>query len=206
MPTLLHLDSSPLESSISRELTREFVKTWKAAHPNGTVIDRDLAIQQPKPIDAAWVGSVHTPAEARTPEQKAALAVSDELIAELERADEYIFGVAMHNFSVPSVFKLWIDQIARHGRTFSYDETGARGLLQGKKATIVIASGAVYELGTPTGAMNFVEPYLKAFLGFLGVTDIKFVTAGGASQVMQGKVDRATFLQPALEQVRTVAA
>jgi FMN-dependent NADH-azoreductase len=206
MPTLLHLDSSPLESSISRELSREFVKTWKAAHPDGTVIVRDLAIQQPKPIDAAWVGSVHTPAEARTPEQKAALAVSDELIAELERADEYIFGVAMHNFSVPSVFKLWIDQIARKGRTFDYDETGGRGLLHGKKATIVIASGAVYELGTPIGAMNFVEPYLKAFLGFLGVTDIKFVTAGGASQVMQGKVDRATFLHPVLEQVRTTAA
>ena len=206
MPTLLHIDSSPLESSITRELTREFVKTWKAAHPDGTVIDRDLAIQQPKPIDAAWIDSIQIPAEARTLEQKAALAVSDELIDELERADEYVFGVAMHNFSVPSVFKLWIDQISRHGRTFDYDETGARGLLQGKKATIVIASGAVYELGTPTGAMNFVEPYLKALLGFLGVTDVKFVTASGASQVRHGKVDRATFLQPVLEQVRTVAA
>jgi FMN-dependent NADH-azoreductase len=206
MPTLLHLDSSPLESSISRELTREFVKTWKAAHPDGTVIDRDLNAQPPKPLDAAWIGSAYTPEAARTPEQRAALAVSDELIAELERADEYIFGVAMHNFSIPSVLKLWIDQIARKGRTFDYNETGARGLLQGKKATIVIASGGVYDLGTPAGMMNFVEPYLKAVLGFLGVTDIKFVTASGASQLMQGKVDRATFLQPALEQVRTVAA
>jgi len=206
MPTLLHLDSSPLESSISRELTREFVNTWKAAHPGGTVIDRDLTVQPPKPLDAAWVGSAYTPEAARTPEQKAALAVSDELIAELEQADEYILGVAMHNFSIPSVLKLWIDQIARNGRTFSYGETGVHGLLQGKKATIIVASGGVYELGTPAGAMNFVEPYLKAFLGFLGVTDIKFVTASGASQLMQGKVDRATFLQPALDQVRTVAA
>lgn len=206
MPTLLHLDSSPLESSITRELTREFVKIWKDAHPDGTVIDRDLTVQPPKPLDAAWVGSAYTPEAARTPGQKSALAVSDELIAELEQADEYILGVAMHNFSIPSVLKLWIDQIARRGRTFDYDETGVRGLLQGKKATIVIASGGVYNLGTPAGAMNFVEPYLKALLGFLGVTDIKFVTAGGASQLMQGKVDRATFLQPALEQVRTVAA
>lgn len=206
MPTLLHLDSSPLESSITRELTREFVKTWKAAHPDGTVIGRDLTVQPPKPLDATWVGSAYTPEAARTPDQKAALAVSEELIAELEQADEYILGVAMHNFSVPSVLKLWIDQIARNGRTFSYDESGVRGLLQGKKATIVIASGGFYELGTPAGAMNFVEPYLKAFLGFLGVTDIKFVTASGASQVMRGTVDRATFLQTALEQVRTVAA
>jgi FMN-dependent NADH-azoreductase len=206
MPTLLHLDSSPLESSISRELTREFVKTWRAAHPDGTVVDRDLNVQPPKPLDAAWVGSAYTPEAARTPEQKTALAVSDELIAELEQADEYILGVAMHNFGVPSVLKLWIDQIARNGRTFSYDETGVRGLLQGKKATIVIASGGVYEVGTPAGAMNFVEPYLKAVLGFLGITDIKFVNASGASQVMRGTVDRATFLQPVLEQVRTVAA
>ncbi|MDW5264576.1 MULTISPECIES: FMN-dependent NADH-azoreductase [Acidobacteriaceae] len=206
MPTLLHLDSSPLESSITRELTREFVKTWKAAHPDGAVIERDLAAHPPALIDATWVGSVHTPEAARTSEQAAALAISDQLIAELETADEYILGVAMHNFSVPSVLKLWIDQIARHGRTFTYDETGAEGLLKDKKATIVIASGGVYEVGTPAGAMNFVEPYLKAVLGFLGVTDINFVTASGASQLMRGTIDRAAFLQPVLEQVRTVAA
>lgn len=206
MPTLLHLDSSPLESSISRELTREFVKTWKAAHPDGTVIDRDLTVQPPKPLDAAWVGSAYTPEDNRSPEQRAALAVSEELITELEQADEYILGVAMHNFGVPSVLKLWIDQIARIGRTFSYGEAGPQGLLKGKKATIIIATGGVYEVGTPAGAMNFVEPYLKAVLGFLGVTDIKFVTASGAAQLMRGTVDRATFLQPVLEQVRTVAA
>src|SRR5947208_1369074 len=103
MPVLLQIDSSPLESSITRELTREFVKTWKAAHPEGAVISRDLAANPPKPIDAAWVGASYTPAEARTPEQNAALAVSDDLIGELEAADEYVFGVAMHNFGVPSV-------------------------------------------------------------------------------------------------------
>jgi FMN-dependent NADH-azoreductase len=206
MSTLLNLDSSPLESSISRELTREFVKTWKAAHVGGTVIHRDLAAHPPKPVDAAWVGGAYTPETARTPEQKATLAPSDELISELERADEYVIGVAMHNFSIPSVLKLWIDQVVRSGRTFSYGEGGPKGLLQGKKATIVIASGGVYELGTPAGAVNFVEPYLKHILGFVGVTDVKFVTASGAAQLMQGAVDRATFLQPALEQIRTVAA
>lgn len=206
MPTLLHLDSSPLESSISRELTREFVKTWKAAHPDGAVIDRDLAANPAAPINAAWVGSAFTPEATRTPEQAAALATSEQLIAELEVADEYVIGVAMHNFSVPSVLKLWIDQVARLGRTFSYGETGPQGLLKGKKATIIVASGGFYEVGTPAGAMNFVEPYLKAVLGFLGITDVKFVTASGASQLMRGTVDRATFLQPVLEQVRTVAA
>jgi FMN-dependent NADH-azoreductase len=206
MPTLLHLDSSPLESSISRELTREFVKTWQNTHPTGTVIYRDLAAHPPKPLDAAWIYSSFTPEDTRTTEQKAVLAPSDEFIAELESADEYVIGVAMHNFSIPSVLKLWIDLIVRRGRTFTYTEGGPQGLLHGKKATVLAASGGVYEAGTPTGALNFIDPYLKTILGFIGVTDVKFVTAGGAAQLMTGTVDRTTFLKPTLETVRTVAA
>jgi len=114
--------------------------------------------------------------------------------------------VAMHNFSIPSVLKLWIDQIARNGKTFSYGEGGVQGLLQGKKATILVASGGVYELGTPAGAMNFIEPYLRAILGFLGITDVKFITASGAAQIMMGAVDREAFLKPTLELVRSQAA
>lgn len=206
MPTLLHIDSSPLESSISRELTREFVKTWKGAHPEGNVIYRDVAAQTPNAIDATWIGAGFTPEASRTAEQKAAVALSDDLIAELETADEYVFGVAMHNFSIPSSLKLWIDQVVRSGRTFSYGASGPQGLLKGKKATILVASGGVYEVGTPLGALNFVEPYLKTILGFIGVTDVKVVTASGAAQVMMGAVDRETFLKPTLEQVRSLAA
>lgn len=206
MPTLLHLDSSPLENSISRELTREFVKTWKTAHPDGSVIYRDVATHTPKPIDAAWIGAGFTPVDARTPEQKALLAPSEELIAELEKADEYVFGVAMHNFSIPSSLKLWIDLVVRSGRTFRYGANGPQGLLVGKKATVLVASGGVYESGTPAAALNFVEPYVKTILGFVGVTDVKFVTAAGAAQVMMGAVDRATFLKPTLELVRSGVA
>jgi FMN-dependent NADH-azoreductase len=206
MPTLLQLDSSPLESSISRELTREFVKAWKAAHPDGKVIYRGLAANVPKPVDSSWIFSSFTPEATRTPEQKAALALSDELIAELEAADEYVFGVAMHNFSIPSVLKLWIDQVVRVGRTVAYGENGPKGLLQSKKATILIASGGVYEAGTPAEAFNFVDPYLKTILAFIGITDVKFVAAGGAAQIMRGAVDRETFLKPTLERVRAAAA
>jgi FMN-dependent NADH-azoreductase len=206
MPTLMHLDSSPLESSVTRQLGREFVKTWTTAHPDGTVIYRDLAVSAPQPLNTAWIHSAYTPEAARTAEQSAALAVSDELIGELERADEYVIGVAMHNFSIPSVLRLWIDQIARVGRTFSYGESGPKGLLTGKKATLLIASGGVYEPGTPLGALNFVEPYLRVVLGFLGVTEVKVVTAGGTSALMQGKVDREAFLEATLERVRELAA
>jgi len=206
MSTLLHLDSSPLETSISRELAREFVKTWKAGHKDETVIYRDLAKTALKPIDQAWIGAAYTPAESRTVEQDAILAISNTLISELERAEEYVIGVAMHNFTIPGTLKLWIDQIARSGETFAYGAEGPKGLLTGKKATVLVASGGVYATGTPSGAFNFVEPYLRTVLGFIGVTDVTFVTAAGSAQLMYGGVDRETFLKPVLEQVRELAA
>ena len=170
------------------------------------MIDRNLATSGLQPLDAAWISSAFTPEDSRAPEQKQALATSDELIAELEQADEYVFGVAMHNFSIPSVLKLWIDQVVRSGRTFSYTASGPQGLLQGKKATVLVASGGVYEAGSPAGAMNFIDPYLKTILAFIGITDVKFVSAGGAAKLMSGAVDRETFLKPVLQHVRTVAA
>lgn len=206
MPTLLHIDSSPLPSSVSRELTREFVRTWQARNPGGEVIHRDLAATPPPPIDATWIAGAYTAPGERSAEQASAVALSDELIGELERADEYVIGVAMHNFSIPSVLKLWIDQIARRGRTFTYSESGPRGLLLGKKATIVVASGGVYAPGTPAGAMNYIEPYLKTILAFVGVTDVRFIAAGGTARMISGAVDRLAFLRPALEEVRAAAA
>jgi FMN-dependent NADH-azoreductase len=205
MATLLHLDTSPLSTSVSRELTREFITTWKAAHPGGKVIDRDLAAAPPKPIDQAFIHAMFTPEEALQPEQKALLAYSDEGIAELEAADEYVVGVAMHNFSIPSVLKLWIDQIVRKGRTFNYSEKGPEGLLAGKKATVLLATGGVYDAGTPYAAFNFVEPYLRTVFGLMGVKDVTFVTAGGTAALRSDTVDRGKFLQPHLENARSVA-
>jgi len=205
MATLLQLNTSPLPSSVSRELTREFVSNWKASHPSGKVIDRDLAANPPKPLDQAWIYATFTPEEARQPEQKDLIAYSDQCISELELADEYVIGVAMHNFSIPSVLKLWIDQVVRRGRTFSYGADGPRGLLSGKKATVLVATGGVYDAGTPYAALNFIDPYLRTILGFIGITDVKFVTAGGTAQLMSGTVDRGQFLQPHLEQVRSIA-
>ncbi len=206
MPTLLHLDASPLETSISRELAREFVTTWKSNHPDGIVVYRDLAALTPAPINQAWVHAAFTPADSRTADQKALLAPSDELIREVETADEIVIGVPMHNFSVPAALKLWIDQIVRAGRTFAYSAAGAQGLLTGKKATLLVASGGMYSPGSPLEAMNFVDPYMKAVLGFIGITDVRSLSVGGVSQLMSGAIDRGTLLQPALEQIRSSAA
>jgi FMN-dependent NADH-azoreductase len=203
MATLLHLDTSPLATSVSRELTSEFVSNWKIAHPAGRVIHRDLAANPPKPVDQAWIYAAHTPLEARTPEQKALLAYSEECIGELQAADEYVLGVAMHNFSIPSVLKLWIDQISRVNKTFSYATGSPVGLLTGKKATILIATGGIYDAGTAMASYNFVEPYLRTVLGFLGVTDVTVIAAGGAAGIMYGKIDRASFLAPHVESIRS---
>ncbi|HEY2546532.1 MAG TPA: NAD(P)H-dependent oxidoreductase [Candidatus Acidoferrum sp.] len=207
MPTLVRFDSSPMgERSISRKLTSDFVETWLKTHPGGKVIKRDLSTLNLPVIDGFWVAAAYTPEEALTEEQKDALAVSDSLIAELQHGDEYVFGVPMHNFSIPSTLKLWIDQIVRAGKTFTYGANGAKGLLTGKKATLLIASGAVYEQNGALASMNFVAPYLRALFGFLGISDVTIIAAEGTAQLRSGKVDVQAFLAPTLEKVHAHAS
>jgi FMN-dependent NADH-azoreductase len=205
MPKLLHIDSSPLYGrSVSRELTSAFVTQWKSSHPNGTVIDRDLNATPIPPINAEWIAAVYAPEDAHTAEQKELLSLSDSLLAELEQADEYVIGVPMHNFSVPSVLKLWIDQITRVGKTFSYADGTPKGLIIGKKATFILATGGIYDAQTQMASFNFVEPYLRSLFGFLGLTDTTFLTAGGTMALNHGQ-DRGAFLAPHLLAVQTHA-
>src|SRR6478672_5064957 len=205
MSTLLHIDSSPLYGrSVSRELTAAFVTQWKASHPDGRVVDRDLNATAIPPVNAEWVGAAYTPEQARSPQQKELLSLSDSLLAELEQADEYVIGAPMHNFGVPSVLKLWIDQIARVGKTFAYGEKGPKGLLTGKKATFIIATGGMYDAQTQMASFNFVEPYLRSVFRFLGLTDITVLTAGGTMALNQGH-DRNAFLAPHIQAVQTHA-
>jgi len=207
MATLLKVDSSPMgENSISRKLTAQFAASWRKAHPGGEVISRDLTRTELAPVNGLWVGAAHTPEGSHSPEQREALAVSDTLIAELQKADEYVFGVPMHNFSIPSTLKLWIDQVARAGKTFSYGADGPKGLLSGKKATVLIASGGVYEQGTAMESLNFVTPYLRAVFAFLGITDVNIIAAEGTAQLMSGQVDLQTFLAPSFEKVQSHAS
>jgi FMN-dependent NADH-azoreductase len=207
MTTLLKFDSSPMGiHSISRKLTSKFADSWLKLHPGGTVVARDLTTMNLPVVDVSWVGAAFTPAEARTPEQNQALAISDALIADLQQADEYVFGVPMHNFSIPSTLKLWIDQVVRAGKTFTYTAQGPSGLLTGKKATLLIASGGSYQHGTAMASLNFVAPYLQAVFGFIGIADINIIAAEGTAQLMSGKVDPVAFLAPTLEKVHTQAS
>jgi FMN-dependent NADH-azoreductase len=205
MPTLLHIDSSPHPegASISRHLTNEFVQSWKQAHPDGRVITRDLtATSGLAVIDGTWVGAAYTPEDKRTSEQRALLSLSETFIHELFEADEYIIAAPMHNFSIPSVLRLWIDQICRAGKTFSYVDGVASGKLTGKKATFVISTGGNYAEGSTLAGMNFVEPYLRAVFGFLGVTDTHFHTASSVAMIAFGTIDRPSFLKPHIDAIR----
>lgn len=204
MPTLLRIDSSPNsgKSSVSRTLTDEFVQHWQEIHPDGKVNVRDLSQTQIPLVTAEWIAAAYTPEASRTPRQTEILATSDELIAELQEAGEYVAGVPMFNFGIPAVMKLWIDQVSRTGKTFTYEGGSPKGLLIGKKATFVVASGGVYDQGTPAGAMDFTGPYLRSVFGFLGVSDIALINAGGTAKLRFGS-DPATVLQPARTAIRS---
>lgn len=207
MSTLIQFDSSPMaERSISRKLTADFAKTWLTTHPGDKLIKRDLSALDLPPVNAFWVSAAYTPEEARTQEQKAVLALSDSLIGDLENGDEYVFGVPMHNFSVPSTLKLWIDQVVRAGKTFSYGANGPTGLLTNKKATVLTASGGVYGPGSAMASFNFVAPYLRTVFSFLGIADLTIISAEGTAQLMSGKVDAQAFLLPTLEKVHAIAS
>ena len=106
----------------------------------------------------------------------------------------------MHNFSIPGGLKLWIDQVARAGETFSYENGAPAGLLHNKKATFLVAYGGVYDQGTPGFPLNFVEPYLRSLFAFIGVRETTFISASGTARHRSG-VDRGTILQPALTSI-----
>lgn len=170
---ILRIESSALhDGSQSRALNDRVLARISGAglHPN--VVTRDLNNTLPQ-LDAAWVGANSTAVDDRTDAQTASLELSETLVAEVEAADTLLIGLAVYNFSVSAALKLWIDQICRAGRTFSYSEQGPKGLMEGKKAIVTFASG-----GTPFGSeIDFASGYIRHILGFIGITDVEFAVA-----------------------------
>jgi FMN-dependent NADH-azoreductase len=151
----------------------------RKAHPGASVVERDLADEQPFHIDAAYLAALGTPAEKRAEADGARVAHADTLIDELLAADVVVISVAMINFAIPSTLKAWIDQVARSGRTFRYTAEGKpQGLAVGKRVILVQAHGGQY-CGTQAQSMDFVTPYLIHMLGFMGMTDIEPIHVEG---------------------------
>ncbi|WP_343559428.1 FMN-dependent NADH-azoreductase [Kiloniella sp. b19] len=179
---ILILDSSVLgDNSTTRKLTRNFVETWQAHNPADVIVQRDLARNPVPHLDAVEIGARFAAEEERSEEQKASLALTFELIAELKTADVVVVAAPMYNFSVPTTLKAWIDRVAFAGETFRYTDNGPVGLLdKDKKVYILGAHGSDYSSDAMT-PLNFADPYLKTVFGFMGVQSVEFVTAEGVA-------------------------
>ncbi|MGI4832445.1 MAG: FMN-dependent NADH-azoreductase [Janthinobacterium lividum] len=195
---ILEILSSPRgAASYSNQLANGLVEKLVAANPGSTVKLHDLTNKPFPHLEEAHLQSFFTPAEGRSPEQQAAVRHSDEAIAELMAADTIVIGAPLYNFGIASTLKAWIDHIARAGITFQYTAAGPEGLVKGKKVYIALSSGGVYSEG-PMTSYDFVAPYLKTFLGFIGMTDVTVVRVEGTGVPEL----QPTALQKALDSVR----
>lgn len=170
--TLFHLNASArTDGSVTRDLGQRLVD--HLSDVNTLVISRDIGVSPLPLLSEDWVVANFTPDDARTPTQRDTLSLSDDLVGELEEADTLVLGVPIYNFGVPAAFKAWIDLVARARKTFKYTDAGPVGLLEGKRAYVVIASG-----GTASGSeIDFATPYIRHVLGFLGIDDVTIIAA-----------------------------
>ena len=173
---ILQINASARSAGANSTLLADNITARLTAKNPGAVVDlRDLAAQPHPVLDEPALGALFTPADQRSPDQAARVALDDALIAQVQGADVIVLGVPMYNFGVPVQLKTWIDAIARAGVTFRYTEKGPEGLIKGKKVYVALARGGLYR-DTPADSQ---VPYLKSVLGFLGMTDVEFIYAEG---------------------------
>ena len=176
MTTILQINSAARsQGAQSTLLANELTAKLQQSNPGANVVVRDLLADALPHLDDSILGAFFTPADQRSAEQAAVAARSEALIAELQAADIIVIGAPMYNFGVSSQLKTYFDWIARAGITFKYGANGPEGLVKGKKVIVVSARGGKYS-GTPNDSQT---PYLKSFLGFLGMTDVSFIFAEG---------------------------
>jgi len=173
---ILQINASPRRGDAnSTKLAKQVSERLQSSHAGAQLSVRDLGEQPVTVLDETALGALFTPADQRSAEQAAVVAEYDALIAEVQAHDAIVLGVPMYNFGVPVQLKAWIDAIARAGVTFRYTESGPEGLLKGKTVYVALARGGLYR-DTPNDSQ---VPYLKTVLGFLGLTDVRFIYAEG---------------------------
>ncbi len=204
MTKLLVVETSPRgDHSISRSMTRRFVANWWAAHPGGEVVDRDLMETDLPFVTAPWLQAYFTPAEQHSPDMKKALRLSDELVGEILAADAIVIATPVYNYNVPAVLKAWVDHVVRKGMTLGFD---GKGLVTGKKATVLLASGGVYIEGSPIRDRDIASQYLRLILNVIGITDVTFVAGGGAKVVDMGEQTMDGFIATVEPEIERAAA
>lgn len=181
MTQLLVVETSPRGGqSVSRQMIQRFLTAWHTANPGGRAVHRDLVDSGLSFVTAPWLQAYFTPPADQSQAMKEELRLSDELVAELLAADHLVISTPVYNYNVPASLKAWVDHIVRKGATLGFD---GRGLVKGKKATLLIASGGVYTEGSPIRDRDIATQYLRLILGVIGIEDITVVAGGGAKAV-----------------------
>ncbi|RIX40481.1 MAG: FMN-dependent NADH-azoreductase [Rhodocyclales bacterium GT-UBC] len=180
---ILHIDSSISGlGSASRELSAALVAAIAERHPAARVTYRDVVADEIRHLSGAIAAGFRPSGvsdfDAATRQEHR---LSETLVSEFLAAELLVIGAPMYNFSIPSQLKAWLDRLAQVGRTFKYTEKGPVGLAGGKRVIVVSARGGFYADG-PLASMDFQESYLKAFFGFLGISDVDFIRVEGASR------------------------
>lgn len=193
MTTALVLNCSPSGAqSVSRRMLETYLARRAANHPQERVVRRDLAAPENAlpHLSGSFITSMFLPPEARVPEQAGDLELSDRLTAEFQAADTLIVATPMHNYTVPTTLKAWIDHVARPGLTFTYEGGVRRGLAHAQSAVFLLASGGVFTSG-PQAGEDFLAPYLRQMMTFFGITDVTFLRAEGLAWDAPAAVARA---------------
>ena len=204
MTKLLVVETSPRgDYSISRTMTRRFVAAWRAAHPDGEVTDRDLMETDLPFVTAPWLQAYFTPPEQHSPDMRTALRLSDDLVGEVLDADHIVIATPVYNYNVPAALKAWVDHVVRKGLTLGLD---GKGLVTGKTATVLLASGGVYTEGSPIRDRDLATQYLRLILNVIGITDVTVVAGGGAKVVDMGEQTMDGFIAGVEPEIGRAAA
>ncbi len=183
---ILHITCSPRRlSSESFALSEAIVRYIVASEPSSRIVTRALGSRSLPHVDEGYAHALagRLPADTRS-SATTSLASSDELISEVERADVIVIGTPVHNFTVPSVLKAWIDHVVRVERTFGYSAEGKVGLLRDRPVFVAVAAGGVH-FGEQASQPDFLTPYVKAILGTIGLKNITFFRMQGLARGQQ---------------------
>ena len=211
---LLHIDSSILgTNSVSRQLTADIVAAWTASHPGTQVDYLDVAANAPAHLGADALG-FRTGQTAATEAERQENAVSEALVSQFLAADVVVMGAPLYNFTVPTQLKAWIDRVAQIGRTFKYTDKGAVGLAGGKTVIVALSRGGLYSSSEAGRAAEHQETYLQTVMGFMGITDVRFVRAEGigmgpdakAQALLSAKADIRALTSTAANQAHAAEA
>ena len=192
MKTILQIDSSArTEASLTRKLSNQLVQQLSKIHPESSIIRRDLSLGVPL-LNDTMVAAYFTAPDERSQEQKDSIRVSDQFVSELQGADTLVISLPIYNFGVPAALKAWFDMVARAGLTFRYTEQGPVGLLENKKAYVIVSSGGT-AIDSP---VDFATGHVRQFLTFLGISDIEIIKA---DQLMFGAEEKLALVNEQIE-------